>query len=159
MQSIAINYHQSHKLDAFLQATFFSTQPQYCLNVSWIELQMLLRCCLINTYKHYHTEALLIFTIFLLYLGPEPRSIYVVSMRSIYSYWSWFSLWLIIKSHEYRHAFICSFTFFSYYFWMITWIKSVNYFQIAKVQPQGVAYIKLTFCQFQLDVAYKSVAY
>ena len=28
--------------------------------------------------------------------------------------------------------------FFSYYFWMITWIKNVKHFQIAKIQPQGV---------------------
>ena len=27
----------------------------------------------------------------------------------------------------------------SYYFWMTTWMKNVNSFQIAKVQPQGVA--------------------
>ena len=24
------------------------------------------------------------------------------------------------------------------YFWMITWIKNVNNFEIAKVQPEGV---------------------
>ena len=27
----------------------------------------------------------------------------------------------------------------SYYFWMITWMKTVNNLQIGKVQPQGVA--------------------
>ena len=27
----------------------------------------------------------------------------------------------------------------SYFIWMITWMKNVNNFQIAKVQPQGVA--------------------
>ena len=27
----------------------------------------------------------------------------------------------------------------SYYFWMITWMKNVNNFQIAKVQSHGVA--------------------
>ena len=27
---------------------FFSTQPQCCLTFSWIELQVLLRCCLIH---------------------------------------------------------------------------------------------------------------
>ena len=27
----------------------------------------------------------------------------------------------------------------SYHFWMITWMKNVNNFQIEKVQPQGVA--------------------
>ena len=32
----------------FLEATLFSTQPQCCLTFSCIELQMLLRCCLIH---------------------------------------------------------------------------------------------------------------
>ena len=27
----------------------------------------------------------------------------------------------------------------SYYFWMMTWMKNVNNFQMAKVQSQGVA--------------------
>ena len=32
----------------FYKQRFFSTQPQCCLTSSWIELQMLLRCCLIH---------------------------------------------------------------------------------------------------------------
>ena len=27
----------------------------------------------------------------------------------------------------------------SYHFWMMTWMKNVNNFQISNVQPQGVA--------------------
>ena len=42
---------------------------------------------------------------------------------------------------------------------MITWVKNVNNFQIAKVQSQGVISICLLFCQFQPGVAYKSAAY
>ena len=38
-------------------------------------------------------------------------------------------------------------------------MKNVNNFQIAKVQPRGVAQHFLTFCQFQPGVGYKSVAY
>ena len=38
-------------------------------------------------------------------------------------------------------------------------MKKANNFQIAKVQPQGVASLLLDFCQFQPGVAYKSVAY
>ena len=38
-----------------------------------------------------------------------------------------------------------------------TWIEKVIRFQIAKVQPQGVAYLLLIFCYFQSGVAYKSV--
>ena len=29
--------------------------------------------------------------------------------------------------------------FMSYYLWMITWMKNVNNFQTAKIQPQGPA--------------------
>ena len=48
----------------------------------------------------------------------------------------------------------------SYYFWIITWMKNANNFQIPKVQLQGVAQNLLNFfCQFQPGVAYKSVAY
>ena len=32
----------------FYKQGFFSTQPQCCVICSWIELQMLLRCCLIH---------------------------------------------------------------------------------------------------------------
>ena len=32
----------------FYKQRFFSTQPQCCLTASWIELQMLLRCCWIH---------------------------------------------------------------------------------------------------------------
>ena len=32
----------------FYKQRFFSTQSQCCLTLSWIELQMLFRCCLIN---------------------------------------------------------------------------------------------------------------
>ena len=43
---------------------------------------------------------------------------------------------------------------------MITWLKKANNFQIAKVQPQGVASPFLDFFyQFQPGVAYKSAAY
>ena len=42
----------------------------------------------------------------------------------------------------------CSFDYFVeyvHYVWMITWIKNVNNFQIAKVQPQGVAYKSVAY--------------
>ena len=38
-------------------------------------------------------------------------------------------------------------------------MKKANTFQTAKVQPQGVAQGVDCFCQFQSDVADKSVAY
>ena len=53
----------TNKIHVFFitNAFFFSSQPQRCLTFSWIELQMLIRCCLID--KHHHTEIILIFTI------------------------------------------------------------------------------------------------
>ena len=47
------------------------------------------------------------------------------------------------------HLFFCSFfricSIISYHFWMITWMKRVNNFQIAKVEPQGAASLLLDF--------------
>ena len=34
---------------------------------------------------------------------------------------------------------LLNFLEYAYYFWMITWIKNANKFEIAKFQPQGVA--------------------
>ena len=42
---------------------------------------------------------------------------------------------------------------------MITWMADENNFQVAKLQPQGVAWHLLNFCQFQPGVAYESVVY
>ena len=42
---------------------------------------------------------------------------------------------------------------------MILWMKKVNNFQKANVQPRGAAEFLLNFLQFQPGVAYKSVAY
>ena len=49
----------------FYKQRFFSTQPQCCLTFSWIELQMLLRCCLIHI-----SIIILRRFIYLLYLCP-----------------------------------------------------------------------------------------
>ena len=52
----------------------------------------------------------------------------------------------------------CSFDYFVeyvHYFWMITWIKNVNNFQIAKVQPQGI----LSICLIFFSVLYKQHFY
>ena len=43
------------------------------------------------------------------------------------------------------HVLLLSFQNMYYYFWMISWIKKVNKFQIAKDQPQGVAQHLLNF--------------
>ena len=85
----------------FYNQCFFSSQPQRCLSFSWIELQMLLRYCLIYTYKHHHYhEIILIFTIWL------PFSYHLMNADTIF-------LFLIVWK-------------IPYYFWMITWMKNVN---------------------------------
>ena len=53
-------------LRACLSNVFFSTQPQYCLTFSWIELQMLLRCCLM----HINIILLRSYFLYLVYLCP-----------------------------------------------------------------------------------------
>ena len=74
-----------------------------------------------------------------------------------------FSLISIVINHiraSNRHTnFLSIFQIIFYFFWMIMRMKKVNNFQIAKVQPRHVAQFCFIFCQFQPDVAYKSVAY
>ena len=61
------------KYKLFYNQRFFSTQSQCCLTLSWIELQMFLRCCLIHV-----TIIILIFSISL--SMSRPRSTYVAYM-------------------------------------------------------------------------------
>ena len=44
-------------------------------------------------------------------------------------------------------------------FYMITWMKKVNNFQIAKFSLRVLLNICLIFCKFQPDIAFKIVAY
>ena len=51
----------------------------------------------------------------------------------------------------------CSFAYFLdmfYYFWMITLMKNVNNFQIAKVQSQSVAYHLLDFLPISFNLVF-----
>ena len=44
--------------------------------------------------------------------------------------------------------------------WVITWMKKTKIFQMARVQPQGVAWLLLlNFLPFQPGAAYRSNAY
>ena len=70
----------------FYRQRFFSTQHQCCLAFSWIELQMLLRFCLIDI-----AIIILRHILYLLFMSmPRPRSIHVVSMWSIFHFQSHF---------------------------------------------------------------------
>ena len=97
---------------------------------------------LFNTFKkHHHTETLFIFTVFV----PTSR------LKSIYVYlWNLFFIFIFIfiminRMNTDIFVLLLIFQNMSYYFWMITQIKGVNNFQIAKVQPQGVAWDLLNF--------------
>ena len=114
---------QTHKAPCFnytffLQATFFSTEPQCCLTFSWFELQLLLRCYLIHTnivILRYFLYLLCLcpflgldlFTSFLCDLFFNPRLIFIVINH--------------ITKFKQKHIFFIHFLYnISYYFWMIT---------------------------------------
>ena len=118
---------------------FFSTQPQCCqccLNFSWIELQMLLKCCLIYT------------TVVIL---RTETNFYLVSMcpclglglflSFLCDLFFIFSLIFIdyITSLKQTYLFFVHFLEKITIFWIITWVKKANNFQIVKILLQGVA--------------------
>ena len=102
---------------------------------------------LLNTYKYHYTETNFIFTLFV--PMSQPRSIYVVSM------------WYFFHFHFtfiFNFPFFCSFAYFSeyglYYFWIKTWMKNVNNFQITKVQMCCLAFAWF-FANFSLALLIK----
>ena len=120
----------------FFKQRFFSADPHCYLTFSWIELQMLLRCCLtlsfpmhsfftvfwcfqevekdcignkwVNTYKHHHTATLFVFTKFV--PKSRPGAMYVVSWWSIFHFYLHFHYDL-----SYKYRCICSFAYFLEY--------------------------------------------
>ena len=50
-----------------------------------------------------------------------------------------------ISTSKQRYLFLYIFQNISYYFQMTTWRKKANNFQVAKVQPQGIAQVLLNF--------------
>ena len=106
----------------FYGQRFFSTQPQCCLTFSWIELQMLLRCCLayisIIRVKHF---------LYVPYLCPGLD----LSLFMSYLCDQVFIFIMINRIYFIQtHLFLCLVFWMSYYLWA----KNVNNFQIAKVQ-------------------------
>ena len=127
----------------FYKQRFFTIQPQCCLTFSWIEAQMLLRCCLI------HKSIIILWHfLYLLYLCPFlDLGLFILYYVIYFSFSFSFSVWLFVEDHERRR--ICSSAYFLEYFlffWTLTWMKNVNNFRVAKVRPQH-------------DVAYKAVLY
>ena len=105
------------------------------------EFQMLFRCCL-SCYNHNYAETNFVFIIFVSMRRPRSISIIVI----YFPFTASFSLLLIIKFHfSKRTCFLQIFQNICYDFWMITQMKKANNFQIAKVQPRGVAQLSLDF--------------
>ena len=102
----------------YIQA-FYIFNVFLTLTFSWIELQMLLRCYLIHL-----TVIIFVFTLFV-YIS-RPRSIYAESM------WFFISISILIMISfiiSWKHTIF----FFCLVFWMISWMKNVNNFQMAKI--------------------------
>ena len=92
---------------------------------------------LLNTYKHHHAEKLFMFTIFV--PMSRPRSIIFMSyLRNLILIFIFIFI-VIDRINTDTIVLLLISQNISYYCWMITRIKNVNNFQIAKVQPQGVA--------------------
>ena len=100
---------------------------------------------LLNTYKHHHTETLLfIFTIFVSMY--RSRSIYVIPVLCIFHFHLHLHYDLLYNfMNTDTLVFFLILQNVSYYFWMVTWMKYVNNFQIAKIKPQGVVQHLLDF--------------
>ena len=120
----------------FYKQRFFSTEPQCCLTFSWIELQMLLSCCLIHisiiTVRHF---LYLLNLCWCLHLGLFMS--YLCDLFFIFIF-----IFIVINciiSWIQTHFFFCFFLKICPIFWMLTCMKKVNNFQIARVQPQAVA--------------------
>ena len=131
---------------------FNSASVLLSLALSWIELQMLLRCCLIHL-----TITVLWSILYLLYLSMSRQRcrIYVIFFH-------------FQPDFHHNHIILlkqtCFFSHFLEYLVIIFgwWcgLNKVNKFQIAKVQPHRVLLsFCLVFSRFQPGVAYKSVTY
>ena len=130
---------------------FFSTQPQCCqrcLNFSWIELQMLLKCCLIcTTVVILRTETNFYVVSLCSCLGLGLFLPFLCDLFFIFSL-IFINYITIIKTIIINNYFLLlkqTYLFFVHFlekkhcFWIITWVKKANNFQIVKILPHGVA--------------------
>ena len=143
----------SNKLRLFCKQRIFSTQIQCCLTFSWIELQMLPRCCLIDksiiTLRH---------VLYLLYLCPT-LDLGLFMSHLFYLFFSFIFIFIrmnriisLIQTHLLFWLFfwVCPIIFCGWIMWII--------FKCPKFSLRVLLSIYLIFCQFQSGVAYvKSV--
>ena len=97
---------------------------------------MLLRCCLIHI-------SIIILRNFLCLVNLNPclgLGLFMAHLCDLYFIFFFIFFKInhnnVIKTNTLVFAHVLE---MSYYFWMITWMKKGNNFQIAKVQPQSVA--------------------
>ena len=118
----------------FFTSNNFFNLASVLLKFSWTGLEVLLRCCLIPV-----TIIIMRHTLYLVYLCPclglGLFTSYLCDLCFIFS--------LIAINHitSFKQTYLLSVHFqnISHYSWMILWLKKVNNFQTAKVQPQGLA--------------------
>ena len=108
---------------------------------------MLLRCGLIHLsiiiLRHYIYY--IYYRHYLLYLGPRlDLSLFMSYLCDLFFIFIFIFI-MINRMNTDTFFLLLLLQNMSYCFWMITWIKNVNNFQIAKVQPQCVAQHFLTF--------------
>ena len=120
----------------FFINSVFSTPSQCCFTFSWIELQMLLRCCFIHI-----TIIIMRHISHIVYLCPcLTLGLFVSYLCDIFFISASFSLPFIIYPYLNRcTCFLYIFNNISYHFWMITKMNKRNSFPIGKVQPRGFA--------------------
>ena len=126
---------QSFLSTRFFTSNVFSAPPQCCLTLSWNEFQMLLRCYLI------HIKSPCWKTFYIYYICTNQCLDLGLFMLYLFDLYLIFIFILIMVNCMSAHTLVLLLIFqnMSCHFWMITWMKTVNNFQIAKVQPQGVA--------------------
>ena len=96
---------------------------------------------LLNTYKHQHTETLCNLLCLCACLELDLFMSYLCDLFFIYIF-----IFIIITCMDTEAlAILLIFKNMSYNFWMITWMRNVNNFQIVKVLSQGVKYHVLDF--------------
>ena len=101
---------------------------------------MLLRCCLIHI-----SIIILRHFLYLLYLCPcLDLGLFMSYLCDLFFIFIFIFI-MINRMNTDTLVLLLIFQNMSYYFWMITWMKNLNNFQVAKVQPQVAAQQLLNF--------------
>ena len=117
---------------------------------------MLLRCCLIHI-----TIIISRHILYIVYLCPYLcLGVFMSYLLDLFFIFSPIFIFINhITSLNRRTCFLHIFKNIFYYIWMITWMKKPHNFLIAKLSLSTLFSFCSIFCQFQLGVAYKCIAY